>query len=79
MTKTIKPIHIGPDNKAYFARKYVEQIVHNMDCKDLMDTTRDYLYRDKMTEPDSILEEEIFKSFPELLQDYHLEKEAHNA
>lgn len=76
---TITPIHIGHDNKSYFARKYVERIVYGMDCKELMDTTKDYLYRDKMTEPDAILEEEILKTFPELLQDYHIEKEAHHA
>lgn len=79
MTTPTTISHINVDNKAYYARKFAEKLISNMDCKELMDTTKDYLYRDKIKEPVSILEEEISKSYPELLNYPHLEKENHHA
>lgn len=79
MTTPIDIRHINADNKQYYARKFAEKLVSDMDNKELIDTAKEYFYRDKMREPISILEEEIYKSFPELLQSYSLEREAHHA
>lgn len=66
------------DNKQYYARKFAERLINDMDLEEITDTAKEYFYKDKMREPLDILEQEIYKSYPELLQYPHLEKEAHN-
>lgn len=76
---TVISRHINADNKSYYARKFAEKLISSMDYKEVTDTAKEYFYRDKIKEPISVLEEEIIKSYPELLQYPHLEKEAHDA
>lgn len=71
--------HITVDNKQYYARKFAEKLVGDMDEKELTDTAKEYFYRDKMREPVSVLQEEIYKSYPDLLGWAPLESEAHHA
>ena len=78
----MKPVGLSQltvDNKQYYARKFAERLINDMDLEEITDTAKEYFYRDKMREPLDILEQEIFKSYPELLKYPHLEKEAHNA
>lgn len=78
MTTTVQT-HINADNKSYYARQFASKLISSMSYQEVVDTAKEYFYKDKMKEPLAILEEEIIKSYPELLQYPHLEKEAHNA
>lgn len=71
--------HINSDNKQYYARQFADKLISSMNYQEIVDTAKEYFYKDKVKEPISILEEEIAKSYPELLNYPHLEKEAHNA
>jgi len=79
MTTPVEFKHINANNKQFYARRFADKLISEMDTKELTDTAKEYFYRDKMREPIHILEEEIYKSYPELLKDYHLEREAHHA
>ena len=79
MTTPVDIRHITVSNKMYYARKFAEKLVGEMDFKELVDTAKEYFYRDKIREPLSVLEEEIYKSYPELLGSKPLEKETHYA
>lgn len=78
MTTTF-PTHVNIDNKSYYARQFANKLISDMSQAEIIDTAKEYFYKDKMKEPVSILEEEIVKSYPELLRYPHLEKETHNA
>lgn len=78
MTTTF-PTHVNIDNKSYYARQFANKLIADMSQVEIIDTAKEYFYKDKMKEPVAILEEEIVKSYPELLQYPYLEKETHNA
>lgn len=78
MTTTVKT-HINADNKSYYARQFADKLISSMDYREIVDTAKEYFYKDKIKEPIAILEEEIIKSYPEILQYPHLEKETHDA
>jgi len=78
MTTTF-PTHVNIDNKSYYARQFANKLIADMSQAEIIDTAKEYFYKDKMKEPVAILEEEIIKSYPELLNYPHLEKETHNA
>lgn len=76
---TTKVEHINSHNQEYYARKLADRLIHDMNFQQITETAKEYFYRDKIREPLSILEEEIVKSYPELLNYPPLEREAHNA
>jgi hypothetical protein len=65
----MKNLKVTIDNKAYISRRYVDYIVSHMDEIDILDSFKDYLYREKFNYPNATLEVEIGRHCPELLQD----------
>ena len=70
----MKNLKVSIDNKAYLSRRYVDYIVSHMDEIDILDSLKDYLYREKFNYPNSTLEVEIGRHYPELLQDHTTEE-----
>ena len=70
----MKPIKVTIENKAYLTRRYVDYIVSHMDEVDMLDSLKNYIYREKFNYPNQTLETEIGRHYPELLQDHTTEE-----
>ncbi|NDD84188.1 hypothetical protein EBZ38_07935 [bacterium] len=70
----MKNIKVTIENKAYITRRYVDYIVSHMDEIDMLDSVKDYIYREKFNYPNATLETEIARHCPELLQDHTTEE-----
>ena len=70
----MKNLKVSIDNKAYLSRRYVDYIVSHMDEIDMLESLKDYIYREKFNYPNATLEVEIGRHCPELLQDHTTEE-----
>lgn len=69
----MKLIKISDDNKAYVVRRYTDYIIAHMDNIEVLDSFRNYFFREKMSYPVDTLEIEINKHCPEILEDHTVE------
>lgn len=60
---------IGSDNRKEIQRKYIDQILGELDFMQIKDRLRDYLTKEKDKESNYSLEAEIRKEAPEILID----------
>jgi hypothetical protein len=60
---------IGSDNRKEIQRKYIDQILGELDFMQIKDRLRDYLTKEKDKESNYSLEAEIRKEAPEILVD----------
>jgi hypothetical protein len=65
----MKNLKVTIDNKAYLSRRYVDYIVSHMDEIDILESLKDYLYKEKFNYSNSTLEAEIRRHCPKLLKD----------
>jgi hypothetical protein len=70
----MRHLHITSDNKPYFVRRYTDYIVSRMDNLEIMDSFKDYFYREKIGYPIETLEVEINRYCPEILDDHIAEE-----
>lgn len=70
----MKNLKITSDNHEYIVKRYVDHIVSHMDIEDFYDTTKEYLFKEKLSYPLETLEEEIKRYSPDLLKDYLVEQ-----
>ena len=61
--------YIKESNRKEVQRKYIDQILGELDFMQIKDQLRDYLSKDKDKESDYCLEAEIRKEAPEVLVD----------
>lgn len=60
---------INDVNRVEFQRKYIDQILGELDFMQIKDRLRDYLQKEKDKESNKALEAEIRKEAPEILVD----------
>lgn len=65
----MKMLKVTLENKAYLTRRYVDYIVSHMDEIDMLESIKDYIYREKFNYPNQTLESEIGRHCPDILQD----------
>jgi hypothetical protein len=65
----MKSRFIGSDNRVEIQRKYIDQILGELDFMQIKDRLRDYLSKEKDKESNYSLEAEIRKEAPEVLVD----------
>ena len=65
----MKSRFIGNDNRTEIQRKYIDQILGELDFMQIKDYLRDYLTKEKDKESNYALEAEIRKEAPEVLVD----------
>jgi hypothetical protein len=65
----MKSRFIGNDNRTEIQRKYIDQILGELDFMQIKDRLRDYLSKEKDKESNYSLEAEIRKEAPEVLVD----------
>jgi hypothetical protein len=65
----MKSRFIGNDNRTEIQRKYIDQILGELDFMQIKDRLRDYLTTEKDKESNYVLEAEIRKEAPEVLVD----------
>jgi hypothetical protein len=65
----MKSRFIGNDNRTEIQRKYIDQILGELDFMQIKDHLRDYLSKEKDKESNYSLEAEIRKEAPEVLVD----------
>jgi|688.fasta_scaffold772889_2 hypothetical protein len=70
----MKNLKVTIDNKAYLTRRYVDYIVSHMDEVDMLDSLKEYIYKEKFNYPNLTLELEVGRHYPELLQDHTTEE-----
>ena len=70
----MKNLKVTIDIKAYLTRRYVDYIVSHMDEVDMLDSLKEYIYKEKFNYPNLTLELEIGRHYPELLQDHTTEE-----
>lgn len=70
----MKTIDITSENHDYIVQRYVDRIVSRMDNIDFYNTTKEYLYKEKLSYPYETLEQEIARHFPSLLEDHTVEQ-----
>jgi hypothetical protein len=63
----MKSRFIGSDNRVEIQRKYIDQILGELDFMQIKDRLRDYLTKEKDKESNYALEAEIRKEAPEVL------------
>jgi hypothetical protein len=65
----MKSRFIGNDNRIEIQRKYIDQILGELDFMQIKDRLRDYLTKEKDKESNYVLEAEIRKEAPDVLVD----------
>jgi hypothetical protein len=65
----MKSRFIGTDNRVEIQRKYIDQILGELDFMQIKDYLRDYLSKEKDKESNYALEAEIRKEAPDVLVD----------
>jgi hypothetical protein len=65
----MKSRFIGTDNRVEIQRKYIDQILGELDFMQIKDHLRDYLSKEKDKESNYALEAEIRKEAPDILVD----------
>lgn len=65
----MKSRFIGSDNRVEIQRKYIDQILGELDFMQIKDRLRDYLTKEKDKESNYALEAEIRQEAPEVLVD----------
>jgi hypothetical protein len=65
----MKSRFIGNDNRTEIQRKYIDQILGELDFMQIKDYLRDYLSKEKDKESNYALEAEIRKEAPDILVD----------
>ena len=63
----MKARYIGEDNRKEIQRKYIDQILGELDFMQIKDRLRDYLTKEKDKSSNYALESEIRKEAPEIL------------
>lgn len=70
----MKRIKITVDNKDYVVRRYTDYILSRMDNLEILDSFKDYFFREKMAYPIETLEQEINRHCPYVLEDHIAEE-----
>jgi len=70
----MRHLHITPDNKNYFVQRYTDYITARMDNLEILNSFKDYFFREKMGYPIETLEVEINRHCPEILDDNIVEE-----
>ena len=65
----MKSRFIGSDNRVEIQRKYIDQILGELDFMQIKDYLRDYISKEKDKESNYALEAEIRKEAPDVLVD----------
>jgi hypothetical protein len=69
----MRHFNITNDNKAYIVRRYCDYTISRMDSIEIFNEFKNYFFKEKMDYKNNLLEDEINRFCPEILEDHFSE------